>query len=418
MTLLRNPPVPAPSAAGRGVAARAVRATKVYGKGDSAVKALDGVDAEFASGAFTAIMGPSGSGKSTLMHCLAGLDELTSGQVLIGDVDLTTPQRQAPHPPAPGQDRLHLPGLQPGADPHRAGEHHPPHGPGRAQAGPGVARPGGRHHRPAPTGSSTGPASCPAASSSGWRWAGPWPGGRRSSSPTSPPATSTAGPGPRSSTSCAGPYGSWARPSSWSPTTRARPATPTGWSSWPTAASSTRSSDPTAEAVLDRMKTFGTVGTCSDCTWKGLWAHKLRFALTGLAVILGVAFMAGTQILTDTMGKTFDGIFEDANQGVDVVVRRGAAVESTFEGEVRERVDTATLDQIRGHRRRRRRRRIDRGPGRPRRARRQGRGRLRLRRRDRRQLGGGRAAEPVHHRHRQRPPGPDRGGHRPEHLRQ
>ncbi len=83
-------------------------------------------------------------------------------------------------------------------------------------------------------------------------------------------------------------------------------------------------------------------------TWKGLWAHKLRFVLTGLAVILGVAFMAGTQILTDTMGKTFDGIFEDANQGVDVVVRREAAVESAFEGVVRERVDTATLEQIRG----------------------------------------------------------------------
>ena len=80
-------------------------------------------------------------------------------------------------------------------------------------------------------------------------------------------------------------------------------------------------------------------------TWKGLWAHKLRFVLTGLAVVLGVAFMAGTQILTDTMGKTFDGLFESANEGVDVVVRRAAAVESAFEGEVRERVDTATLDQ-------------------------------------------------------------------------
>src|SRR5688500_840065 len=82
-------------------------------------------------------------------------------------------------------------------------------------------------------------------------------------------------------------------------------------------------------------------------TRKGLWAHKLRFALTGLAVILGVAFMSGTQILTDTMGKTFDGIFEDANQGVDVVVRRTSAVDSAFEEEVRERVDTATLDRIR-----------------------------------------------------------------------
>ncbi len=81
-------------------------------------------------------------------------------------------------------------------------------------------------------------------------------------------------------------------------------------------------------------------------TWKGLWAHKLRFVLTGLAVVLGVAFMSGTTILTDTMGKTFDGLFESANQGVDVVVRRAAAVEGDFV-EVRERVDTATLDKIR-----------------------------------------------------------------------
>ena len=90
MTLLRNDPGRAPASAGPRLAARAVAATKTYGKGDGAVIALDRVDVEFAAGAFTAIMGPSGSGKSTLMHCLAGLDELTSGQVLIGDVDLTT----------------------------------------------------------------------------------------------------------------------------------------------------------------------------------------------------------------------------------------------------------------------------------------------------------------------------------------
>jgi putative ABC transport system ATP-binding protein len=71
-------------------AARAVQATKTYGAGDTLVRALDGIDVEFATSRFTAIMGPSGSGKSTLMHCLAGLDELTSGQVFIGDVDLTT----------------------------------------------------------------------------------------------------------------------------------------------------------------------------------------------------------------------------------------------------------------------------------------------------------------------------------------
>jgi len=73
----------------RAPAARAVGATKTYGKGDSAVHALAGVDVEFTAGEFTAIMGPSGSGKSTLMHALAGLDDLTSGQVFVGDTDLT-----------------------------------------------------------------------------------------------------------------------------------------------------------------------------------------------------------------------------------------------------------------------------------------------------------------------------------------
>jgi putative ABC transport system ATP-binding protein len=73
-----------------GAAARAVAASKVYGSGDTSVRALDEIDVEFQRGRFTAIMGPSGSGKSTLMHCMAGLDSLTSGTVYIGDVDLTT----------------------------------------------------------------------------------------------------------------------------------------------------------------------------------------------------------------------------------------------------------------------------------------------------------------------------------------
>jgi putative ABC transport system ATP-binding protein len=71
-------------------AARAIRAHKVYGSGDTAVTALDEVCLDLPAGQFTAIMGPSGSGKSTLMHCLAGLDSLTSGQVLIGATDLAT----------------------------------------------------------------------------------------------------------------------------------------------------------------------------------------------------------------------------------------------------------------------------------------------------------------------------------------
>jgi putative ABC transport system ATP-binding protein len=72
------------------VVAGAERATKIYGSGETAVRALDEVTVGFPAGRFTAIMGPSGSGKSTLMHCLAGLDDLTSGRVFIGDVDLHT----------------------------------------------------------------------------------------------------------------------------------------------------------------------------------------------------------------------------------------------------------------------------------------------------------------------------------------
>jgi putative ABC transport system ATP-binding protein len=67
----------------------AVDLVKIYGHGETGVRALDGVTVGFAQARFTAIMGPSGSGKSTLMHCLAGLDTATSGRVLMGGIDLT-----------------------------------------------------------------------------------------------------------------------------------------------------------------------------------------------------------------------------------------------------------------------------------------------------------------------------------------
>jgi putative ABC transport system ATP-binding protein len=79
----------APPEARTGIAARAVGLSKVYGEGAAAVRALDDVSVDFERARFTAIMGPSGSGKSTLLHCMAGLDTPTSGQVFIGDVDLT-----------------------------------------------------------------------------------------------------------------------------------------------------------------------------------------------------------------------------------------------------------------------------------------------------------------------------------------
>jgi putative ABC transport system ATP-binding protein len=80
----------APTTPATDLAARAIDVVKIYGSGQTEVRALDGVSLELARGQYTAIMGPSGSGKSTLMHCMAGLDTVTSGQIFIGDTDLST----------------------------------------------------------------------------------------------------------------------------------------------------------------------------------------------------------------------------------------------------------------------------------------------------------------------------------------
>ena len=153
-----------------------------------------------------------------------------------------------------------------------------------------------------------------------------------------------------------------------------------------------------------------------NLTRKGLWAHKVRFLLTGLAVILGVAFMAGTMILTDTMGKTFDGLFATSNEGIDVVVHRTTGVDSNGGIDVQERVDASLVDTIKA---------VDGvdaaagsiegfaqviGPdGTPLHTRR------RHRRHDRRQLDRRRAAQPVRPVGRPRAGGPERGHPRPGH---
>ncbi|MFI7098145.1 ABC transporter ATP-binding protein [Streptomyces sp. NPDC050161] len=81
---------PTPARTTAAVAARATDLSKVYGQNETRVVALDSVSVEFGKGRFTAIMGPSGSGKSTLMHCMAGLDSVSSGSARIGDAELAS----------------------------------------------------------------------------------------------------------------------------------------------------------------------------------------------------------------------------------------------------------------------------------------------------------------------------------------
>jgi putative ABC transport system ATP-binding protein len=87
MTETATPPQTPPQTS---IAARAVDAFKIYGAGEAEVRALNGVSVEFESARLTAIMGPSGSGKSTLLHCMAGLDRLTSGEIYLGDVAISS----------------------------------------------------------------------------------------------------------------------------------------------------------------------------------------------------------------------------------------------------------------------------------------------------------------------------------------
>ena len=277
-------------------------------------------------------MGPSGSGKSTLMHALAGLDTLTSGAVFIGDTDLSTlNDKQLTQlrrdrigfifqafnlvPTLTALENITLPMTLAGRKPDPDWLD--------SWSTPSVSD----------AGSSTVRRSSPAASSSASPSPGPWPAGRRSSSPTSRPATSTPAPAPRSSRSCAPRCASSARrivmvthdPVAASYADRAvfladgrivdEIADPTA----------DRSSTASRASALGRRANHATNPTTENTmfrlTIKELLAKKLRLLTTALAVLLGVAFIAGTLVLTDTMNRTFDNVLSDANAGTDAYVR-------------------------------------------------------------------------------------------------
>jgi putative ABC transport system ATP-binding protein len=220
-------------------AARMTDGVKIYGEGDAAVHALDGITAGFEQSHFTAIMGPSGSGKSTLLHCLAGLDNLSSGQVYLGDTELGSLKDNALTklrreqvgfvfqafnliPTLNAQENILLPlsiaGKKPDQDWYD-------------QVVSAVGLQDRLTHRPNELsgGQQQRVAAARALVTS-----------RRSSSPTSRPATWTPWQAPNSSHSCAVPSTNWDRRSSWSRTTRYRRATRIASSSSMTANASTR----------------------------------------------------------------------------------------------------------------------------------------------------------------------------------
>ncbi len=87
MTSVITPP-PGSGDTASNVTVRARDVARHYGEGETAVHALRGVDLDVAAERLTAVMGPSGSGKSTLMHILAGLDEPSSGEVVVAGIDI------------------------------------------------------------------------------------------------------------------------------------------------------------------------------------------------------------------------------------------------------------------------------------------------------------------------------------------
>ena len=81
-------------------------------------------------------------------------------------------------------------------------------------------------------------------------------------------------------------------------------------------------------------------------TLKGLMAHKLRLAATALAIVLGVSFVSGTYVLTDTITASFDSLFKQVTQGIDVAVRSEETFGGFDTGEVRDPMPASLLERI------------------------------------------------------------------------
>ena len=339
---------PAPAAP----AARVYDAVKVYGRGESEVRALDGVSVEFATGRFTAIMGPSGSGKSTLMHSVAGLDNLTSGTVLIGDTDisklndrkLTQLRRdrigfifQAFNlvPTLTAAENIALPARLAGRTPDAGWFDHVVETVGltnRLKHRPSELS-GGQQQRVAVA-----------------RALASRPEIIFADEPTGNLDSRTGAEILSFMRTAVREFGQTIVMVTHDPIAAS-------YADRAVFLADGRIVDdidnPTADSVIDRIRTPRRLIKMFKLTIKELVAHKLRMLTTAFAVLLGVAFMAGTLVFTDTISATYDSALADADEGVDAYVRTPSEIDLGY-GEPGPRLDASLIEHRRFGRRRRR----------------------------------------------------------------
>ena len=292
--------------------------TRRYGDGDTAVDALRGVSVEVPPGALTAVMGPSGSGKSTLMHILAGLDKPTSGTVAIAGTEITdlgdTRSDEAP----PRAHRLRLPVLQPAADARRprrtscCRSRSPARSPTRLVRGADRV---GRARRPAPP-----PArpSSRAASSSASRSRARSSRARRSifaDEPTGNLDSKTSGEILELLRHSVRDLGQ----TMVMVTHDARAAAIADRVLFLADGLIVKRARR-ARARRDRRRDGGDRRRVTRFALKGMLGRKLRTALTALAIVLGVAMVSGTFVLTDSIDDAFNSIFTDVYRGTDATI--------------------------------------------------------------------------------------------------
>src|SRR5829696_6672645 len=255
--------------------------------------------------------------------------------------------REAAHPAPPGQGGLRVPGLQPAPDPDRGRERRAAPGHRRPQARPGLGGPGGRRRRAARAPEPQAGRAVRRPAAAGGRGPGPGlqAGDRVRRRADRQPRL---GLGHRAARLHA-PLGRRVRPDH----RDGHPRPQLGRLRRPRAVPGRRP-DRRRDGQPDRREgprpdeEAGRLAAMGKATIKGLLAHKLRLAATALAIVLGVSFVAGTYVLTDTITASFDNLFKQVTQGIDVAVRSQETFGGFDTGEVRDPMPEEVLNEVKG----------------------------------------------------------------------